>query len=444
MVSHDASTGLTLLALALKESAGPALVLDEKLRVVATTPGLTELFGKLDLGVSAPRQICGDHEDRPMAEALARGEAVSAHIKRARPDGKEVAFHVRALPLRERKGDLQGFLLLVDAEPQSVEGSSEIVERFGVVTREPAMRTLLDAVVRVAPTDANVLVRGETGSGKELIARALHEASERSKGPFVAINCAALPPQLLESELFGHVRGAFTGAIRDQPGLFQKAHGGTLLLDEIAELPIELQPKLLRVLEERSVIPVGGRDPIAVDVRFVAATHRSLRDAVEVGQFRADLMYRLRVIPLFIPPLRERKGDIALITRALVARQNARGRRKVTSIAQGALKRLESYDFPGNVRELSNVIEYAFAIGTGPVLSEAELPPELLEPVEPLVATDTKSRAAPPPRSVELTGEARRIARALERAAGHKRRAAESLGMSRTTLWRKLRELGLD
>lgn len=416
-------------------------MLDDKLRVVATTPGLSEVFGRLDLGVSAPRQICGEHEDRPMAEALARGEAMSAHIKRTLPSGQEAAFHVRALPLREQS-ETRGFLLLVHPEPQVDASGTEVLERFGVITREPAMRALLDAVVRVAPTDANVLVRGETGSGKELIARALHAASERSKGPFVAINCAALPAPLLESELFGHMRGAFTGAIRDQPGLFQKAHGGTLLLDEVAELPIELQPKLLRVLEERSVIPVGGREPIPVDVRFVAATHRSLRDAVEAGQFRADLMYRLRVIPLFIPPLRKRKGDVELIVKALVARHNGRGRRQVTSIAQGALTRLLGYDFPGNVRELSNAIEYAFAIGSGPVLSEADLPPEL-RGEETQVPASTDDGVTTKARQEELSGEGRRIARALERAAGHKRRAAESLGMSRTTLWRKMRELGL-
>jgi len=443
VVSRAPDPDLTLLALALAECAGPGFVIDHKLRVVATTPELPRVFGPLDIGVSAARQICGDHEHRPMAEALARGEAMSTHVKRVVAGGHEVAFHIRALPLRDEAG-LRGFLLLVQAEPSAAgDSGSEVLERFGVVTREPAMRALLDAVVRVAKTDANVLVRGETGSGKELIAKALHAASDRAKGPFVAINCAALPPQLLESELFGHVRGAFTGAIRDQPGLFQKANGGTLLLDEIAELPIELQPKLLRVIEERSVIPVGGREYTPVDVRFVAATHRSLREAVEAGRFRADLMYRLRVIPLFIPALRERKGDIALITDALVTRQNARGRRQVSTIAEGARERLSAYDFPGNVRELSNAIEYAFAIGSGPVLSEADLPPEVTGQPDVSDASESRSPIRAAVRSDDLGPEARRIARALERAAGHKRRAAESLGMSRTTLWRKMRELGL-
>jgi two-component system response regulator AtoC len=308
------------------------------------------------------------------------------------------------------------------------------------------MKALVDDIERVAQSDASVLVRGETGSGKELVARALHAASERRAGPFVAINCAALPPQLLESELFGHVRGAFTGAVRDSPGLMQRADGGTILLDEIAELPLELQAKLLRVLEERSVIPVGGRDPVPVDVRFVSATHRSLRDAVAQGRFRADLMYRIRVVPLFLPSLRERKGDVPLIVAHLVARFNERGKRHVEHVTQGALAALDAYDWPGNVRELSNAIEYSFAIGRGPVITEAELPPEIVHGEQAQGHDEGAHNVSelPPITATTLDPAARRILRALERAGGHKRRAAESLGMSRTTFWRKLRELGLE
>jgi transcriptional regulator with PAS, ATPase and Fis domain len=218
-----------------------------------------------------------------------------------------------------------------------------------------------------------------------------------------------------------------------------------LLLDEIAELPIELQPKLLRVLEERSVIPVGGRDPIAVDIRLVSATHRSLRRAVDAGQFRADLMYRLRVIPLFIPPLRQRKNDIPLIADKLIARHNQRGKRRVSGLSQSALSLLEAYPWPGNVRELANALEYAYAIGDGPLITDADLPAEL-RGVEPVIEESPPRVHVPvqeEPRPEAHSAEARRILRAMERAGGHKRRAAESLGMSRTTLWRKLRELGL-
>jgi two-component system response regulator AtoC len=371
---------------------------------------------------------------------------LASQIVRTLPDGGERSFYLRAVPLRS-SGTLVGFLMLVDDETGNLSHHEGPLERYGIVTQEPRMKALIDTIERVAQTDASILVRGETGSGKELVARAIHAASDRRKGPFVAINCAALPAPLLESELFGHVRGAFTGAVRDAPGLMQQADGGTLLLDEIAELPLELQAKLLRVLEERSVIPVGGHEPRAIDVRFVSATHRALREAVVDGHFRADLMYRIRVIPLFLPALRERRGDIRLIAERLVLRFNERGKRHVDHLAKGAVAALEAYDWPGNVRELSNALEYAFAIGRGPVITEAELPPEVV------VGEATGKRAAAVDRAPikvaelppigELSAEDRRIVRALERAGGHKRRAAESLGMSRTTFWRKLRDLGL-
>ncbi len=430
------------LLLALLEVAGHAFVIDEQLRVLGKTPGLSRVFGPLDIGVSAPKQICGAGTVRTMAEALARGEAMSSRIQRVLPDDREHAFYVRAVPLRS--GDkLRGFLILVDDDTSNLGQHEGALAQYGIITQAPRMKALVDDIERVAQSDASVLVRGETGSGKELVARAIHAASDRKAGPFVAINCAALPPQLLESELFGHVRGAFTGAIRDSLGLMQRANGGTILLDEIAELPLELQAKLLRVLEERSVIPVGGRDPVAIDVRFVSATHQSLRDAVAQGRFRADLMYRIRVIPLFLPSLRERKGDVALIAQHLVARFNERGKRKVERLTQGALAALDAYDWPGNVRELSNALEYAFAIGRGPVITEAELPPEIVQGEPGREAVRHKVPELPPI-TATTDPEARRMLRALERAGGHKRRAAESLGMSRTTFWRKLRELGLE
>jgi transcriptional regulator with PAS, ATPase and Fis domain len=300
----------------------------------------------------------------------------------------------------------------------------------------------------VARRSATVLVRGETGTGKELVAQAIHAASARSDGPFRAINCAALPPHLLESELFGHVRGAFTGAVRDAPGHFRLAAGGTLFLDEVAELSLELQAKLLRVLQERVVIPVGGRDSIPVDVRVVSATHRSLQGAVADGAFRADLMYRLRVVPLFIPPLRERGRDVLVIAQRFIDEQNERGERQVLSMSRGAQARLLAHPFPGNVRELQNVIEYAFTMGDGPVLVESDLPPELRD----MRARDAERGAASV--NVPRTGsahaapgrddEAARIRFALERAAGHRGRAAQSLGISRATLWRRMRALDLQ
>ncbi|MBC7173493.1 MAG: sigma-54-dependent Fis family transcriptional regulator, partial [Polyangiaceae bacterium] len=280
--------------------------------------------------------------------------------------------------------------------------------------------------------------------GKELVGRALHDLSSRSKGPFAALNCAALPPNLLESELFGHVRGAFTGATSDRPGFFQSAHGGTLFLDEIAELPRDLQAKLLRALETKSVIPVGGRDPVPVDARIVAATHQSLRLAVEEGRFRADLMYRLRVIPIFLPPLRERRGDIALLAEKLLADLNAEGGRQISQIAPATIAVLEAYPFPGNVRELRNALEYAYVIGDGPVLVPGDLPPEILDPDQAPDAIEARATNVAAEPLAHASTEAYRITRALERAGGHRERAAEILGISRATLWRRMRDLGID
>jgi transcriptional regulator with PAS, ATPase and Fis domain len=306
------------------------------------------------------------------------------------------------------------------------------------------MKRMFVIVERAARSEVSVLVRGETGAGKELVASAIHALSPRGRGPFHAINCAALPPTLLESELFGHVRGAFTGAVRDNPGHFRLADKGTLFLDEVGEMPLDLQAKLLRVLETRSVIPVGGRDPVAVDTRIITATHRALRKEVEAGRFRADLMYRLRVVPIFIPALRDRPGDVMLLASRMIDRLNQRGGRRVESVAPAARALLEGHDFPGNVRELQNVLEYAYVIGDGPTLVESDLPPELSDPS---VNGEALPFAAnvPPPLSTEpaASSEASRILRALERAGGSRDRAAKVLGCSRVTLWRRMRALGL-
>ena len=235
------------------------------------------------------------------------------------------------------------------------------------------------------------------------------------------------------------MRGAFTGAVRDAEGHVRLAHGGTLFLDEIAELPLELQAKLLRVLQERVVLPVGAREAIPVDVRFVAATHRSLRREVDAGRFRADLMYRLRVVPVFLPPLRDRKVDIALLARYFVDERNKTSERSISRIAPGACDVLERYDFPGNVRELQNAVEYAFVMGEGPILTETDLPPEI-RGEEPGAHASVNE---PTPPEEELPPEARRILRALDRAGGNKERAARMLGISRVTLWRKLKGFGL-
>ncbi len=308
------------------------------------------------------------------------------------------------------------------------------------------MKACFRVIERVAETDDPVLVRGETGAGKELAAAAIHRLSSRP-GPYKAINCAALPANLLESELFGHVRGAFTGAHKDTPGHVQLAHRGTLFLDEVAELPLELQAKLLRVLETRTVLPVGARNPVEVDVRVVSATHRALRREVEAGRFRADLMYRLRVIPIFLPPLRERLGDVALLCEQLLPGLNKARRRQVEQIAPDALAALVGHDWPGNVREQRNVLAYAHTMGDGPILEREHLPPEILDddararqpvPVEPRTGGTAPRRAQP--RVGALDRE--QILEALASTSG-RAEAAQRLGVNRITLWRHMKALGL-
>ena len=306
----------------------------------------------------------------------------------------------------------------------------------GILSRSPAMQAVFQIIENAAETTATVLVRGESGAGKELVAKAIHRLSARHDAPFLAINCAALSGNLLESELFGHVRGAFTGALKDHKGLFQRAHGGTLFLDEVAEMPLELQAKLLRVIQERNYIPVGGDRSIAVDVRLVAATHRSLREQVKKGEFREDLMYRLRVVPLFIPPLRERREDISLLLWHFIDVHNAENYRRIEQIDPAAMQVLLDYAWPGNVRELHNVVEYAFAVGRGTVLQLHELPPEFRE-------LSHQDAHLPPAKHWTKDQESAAITSALAECNGKVTPAAHLLGMSRATFWRKRKQYGI-
>ena len=241
----------------------------------------------------------------------------------------------------------------------------------GIVGSSPALRAVLDQVRIVAPTGSTVLIAGETGTGKELIARAIHMHSERRHRPFVKVNCAAIPAELLESELFGHERGAFTGAVAQRIGRFEAADGGTLFLDEIGDMPLHLQTKLLRVLQEQEFERVGGNRTIQVDVRIVAATNRDLKGMVEENKFRADLYYRLAVFPMNVPPLRERREDIPLLTRYFVQKHAQRMGRNIESIPAYAMEALTNYDWPGNIRELQNVIERSVVLSNGPELHVA-------------------------------------------------------------------------
>ncbi len=312
----------------------------------------------------------------------------------------------------------------------------------------PRIKEVLRSVGRVAPTEATVLLRGATGTGKELIARAIHEESPRNGKAFVAVNCSALAEGLLESELFGHARGAFTGAVSERKGLFEEAHGGTIFLDEIGDVSPAMQARLLRVLQEREVVRVGTSRSVPVDVRVVAATHQDLEAMVEEGRFRADLYFRLKVFQVRVPELRERPEDIPALAAAAVARWNERVdvSRRILGVSDEAEAMMTAYDWPGNVRELMAAIEYACIVCDGQRILPSHLPEEIREGPQ-----DAARKAAPEAKN----GEGKRyqapdpgserdaIVHALHQANGNRTKAAAALGMGRTTLWQKLKEYGL-
>ncbi|MBL8614626.1 MAG: sigma-54-dependent Fis family transcriptional regulator [Deltaproteobacteria bacterium] len=365
-------------------------------------------FGSLDAAIGAIRNGAYDFLTKPVElDQLALAVERAASLRALR---SEVAT-LRAAVRQGRRGS-------------RIEGTSA-----------PMLR-LRETITQLAGTQATVLVHGESGTGKELVARELHELGPRAAGPFVAENIAAIPPQLLESALFGHVKGAFTGASAKRDGLLLRAHGGTLLLDEVGELPLELQPKLLRVLEERRVRPVGSDQEVAFDVRLIAATHRDLAAAVDAGTFRRDLYYRLAVLELEVPPLRERGRDVLLLAQTFIDQFAKESGRPIRGLHPEAAARLLAWGWPGNVRELRNVIEHAVLVCRGTEVAPADLPDRL-----------RALPAAPPPlRSADAEPELlpldviekRHILGVLRALGGNKAQAARVLGVGRKTLYRKL------
>ena len=312
----------------------------------------------------------------------------------------------------------------------------------GIVGSSPVLRAVLDQVRTVAPTGATVLIEGETGTGKELIARSIHMNSERRRRPFVKVNCAAIPAELLESELFGHERGAFTGAIAQRIGRFEAANGGTLFLDEIGEMPVHLQAKLLRCVQEQEIERVGGNRTIHIDVRIVAATNRDLKAMVEENKFRADLYYRLAVFPLTIPPLRERRRDIPVLTGYFVQKYSRRMGREIESVPAQAIEALSGYDWPGNIRELQNVIERSVILSNGPEL-------QVIMPQFTARSKSFPAEAAPlyiRASNISEAVERARILEALKEANGQvggATGAAARLGLKRTTLQSRMRKYNI-
>ena len=326
---------------------------------------------------------------------------------------------------------------------------SRLDSKFGlenIVGSSPAMERLFDIVRQAAPTQATVLIEGASGTGKELVAQAIHRLSARAAGPFVAVHCAALSSSLLESELFGHEKGAFTGAVVQRKGRFEMAHGGTLFLDEISEIEPSVQVKLLRVLEERRFERVGGVDTVEVDIRIVAATNRDLRKYVEEGKFREDLFYRLDVVEIKMPPLKERGGDIALLCNRFMKEFAEVNARPVSRIAPEAAAILQAYSWPGNVRELRNTIEKMVVLARGDTLAAEDVPANIRDEARLNGVSGVSAAPAPAPAAdfapTESLAEVekRKILAALDAAGGNRSKAAIALGISRRTLHRKLNE----
>ncbi|MFZ6007409.1 MAG: sigma-54-dependent transcriptional regulator [Nitrospirota bacterium] len=307
-----------------------------------------------------------------------------------------------------------------------------------IITQDANMQRLLDTARQIAPTDCNVLISGESGTGKELFARYIHFNSKRSEGPFFAINCGAFTEELLGNELFGHEKGAFTGATTMKKGLIEMASGGTLFLDEITEMPPSMQVKLLRVIQEREVLRLGATKPIKVDVRFIAATNRDVQDAIKGGQFRQDLYFRLNVVSLYIPPLSERKDDIPLLSYYFLKKYAALMKKDVTEISHDVIAILMNYDFPGNVRELENIIERGVALTTENVIEIAHLPEDLRELN---IKTFRKKEGKIPSLEDQETAYIQWV---LNEVGGNKTIAAQILGIDRVSLWRKLKKYGLE
>lgn len=301
----------------------------------------------------------------------------------------------------------------------------------GLVGKSSAIERIHELIGKVAPTESTVMILGETGTGKELVARAIHAASPRRQGPFVAINCGGIPDSLLESELFGHVRGSFTGADRDKRGLFEVAENGSILLDEVGEMPLALQSKILRALENREILRVGATGPIRINARIIAATHRNLQEMLEEGSFRSDLYYRLNVFEVSIPALRDRSEDILPIAACLLEKYCRRMNRPIPALEPSAVRAMEHYRWPGNVRELANVLERALILSDGPRITLSDLP-GLGMPTSPACRDELKVE--------RLAFERSHIRRVLGKFNGDKSRAAEALGIDLSSLYRKLQE----
>ena len=329
-------------------------------------------------------------------------------------------------------------LIQQQQEIESLRKSCRLDEGFhGMLGESPSMQQMFELIENVSQTEAPVLIYGQSGTGKELVARAIHETSLRSNKPFIKVNCAALNENLLESELFGHEKGAYTGADRTRIGRFEAAHGGTIFLDEIGDIPLSTQVKLLRVLEEKEIERVGDHRPISVDVRIISATNKDLDSLVAQEMFREDLLFRINVFPLNCPPLAQRAEDIPMIVQKFTDQNTGKGGKSITGLTPEAMETILSYDWPGNVRELRNAIEYAFVLCPGGWIGKEHLPPKI-EGFDPKISSGPKTG----PHSWKK--ERDNLLKVLRQVNGNQSEAARSLGVSRVTIWKRIKKYGVN
>ncbi len=391
---------------------------------------------------------CHDAQGRLSCGLFEQGRVENKQCTLRRRDGRVVHLLKNATILHDQHGNVIGGVETISDVTELVEKDRQIngLRRQlkqsygyqGIIGTSPAIRQVVQLLEAAAASTAPVLILGESGTGKELAAAAIHRRSPRADGPFIRVNCAALPETVIESELFGHEKGAFTGADRRRKGRFEAASGGSLFLDEIGEMPPTVQIKLLRVLQEGEIERVGSHTPIKVDVRIISATNQDLARLVEEGRFRQDLYYRINVVPITMPPLRQRVEDIPLLAETFVERVRLRSGRDITGLAPEAMQALMAYPWPGNVRELINAIEYAFVTCPQGLIQPQHLPPHILAPT---------AREENPPQPGASSREElmrRQIRQALAATGGHKTKAAELLGISRVTLWKRMKRLGMD
>ncbi|HEX2832872.1 MAG TPA: sigma 54-interacting transcriptional regulator [Thermoanaerobaculia bacterium] len=415
------------------------LCLDENFRVIHADAAIRELLGGETLGPLEGRpvaELLGRElfgTDAPLREALLAGERREGWRALLQTNHGIRPLSITAAPLqRENACDprVKYIVVILPAEEDHFAATSAPTVLSGLIARSPAMSRIFQLVENLQASEAPVLLTGERGTGKEVVARAIHEHSPRRRGPFVAVNCAALPPELLESELFGHVRGAFTGAVRDRIGRFELAAQGTLFLDEVSELPLETQGKLLRLLEQHLYTRLGETQTRSSEARIIAATNVDLRNT---ATFRQDLFYKLRIVPVEIPPLRARREDVEPLARLLLRRISERQGRHLR-FSPEVIRHFLDYAWPGNVQELENAIEYAVAVTKGPVMQPEDLPAEICGIVRASGSTSVEKVSS---------DETQRLRAALETHRWRREETAKSLGISRATLWRRMREHGL-